>query len=155
MNKTHLTILAIVIILIATSIYFYYPHKETTYLVDGEQVTLQYFGNKATYDFDGDGRLDTVAIFTQNTGGSGTFYYVAATLNTAQGYVGSQAFFLGDRIAPQTTEISQSPAAPGVVIVNFADRKPSESFVTPPSVGKTVWLKFDIKAMKFEETMVR
>jgi hypothetical protein len=100
--------------------------KNATYTIDTQSVTLvngvssfpvapgsmsmvttQYFGNEVTHDFDGDGRLDTAFIITQNTGGSGTFYYVVVALNTSHGYVGSHGYLLGDRISPQMTEMSQ------------------------------------------------
>lgn len=146
--------------------------KDATYVIDGQSVTLsnglsetpaapgsaskvvtQYFGNEVTHDFNGDGRLDSAFILTQNTGGSGTFYYVVAALNMPNGYVGSSGLLLGDRIAPQTTEMSQDPSSPNVIVVNYADRAPGESFVVAPSVGKSVWLKLDPKTMQFGEVV--
>lgn len=142
--------------------------KDATYNIGGQSVTLingvstisaapgsasvittQYFGNEVIHDFDGDGRADTAFILTQNTGGSGTFYYAVVALNTTRGYVGSTGFLLGDRIAPQTTEMSQNSATPDVLVVNYADRKSGESFATAPSIGKSVWLKLDINTMQF------
>ncbi|MCX6703584.1 MAG: META domain-containing protein [Candidatus Zambryskibacteria bacterium] len=144
--------------------------KNATYSIDGQSVTLvngisstpaapgsasmvttQYFGNEVTHDFDGDGRQDTVFILTQSTGGSGTFYYVVAALNTASGYIGSAGLLLGDRIAPQTTAMSQNKATPDVIVVNYADRKAGEAFTVQPSVGKSVWLKLDLQTMQFGE----
>ena len=116
-------------------------------------VTTRYFGNGVTHDFDADGRLDTAFILTQNTGGSGTFYYVVVALNTAHGYVGSSGFLLGDRIAPQTTNMSQNTSTPNVIIVNYADRKAGEPFTTAPSVGKSVWLKLDTKTLQLGEVI--
>jgi heat shock protein HslJ len=146
--------------------------RDATYSIDGQSVTLvngvsitpvapgsasmvttRYFGNGVTHDFDGDGRMDTAFILTQNTGGSGTFYYVVVALNMASGYIGSSGFLLGDRIAPQSTEMSQNPATPDVVVINYADRKPGESFAVAPSVGKSVWLKLDPKTMQFGEVV--
>ncbi|MES2213712.1 MAG: META domain-containing protein [Patescibacteria group bacterium] len=142
--------------------------KNATYSIDGRSVTLvngiseipaapqsatkittRYFGNEVTGDFNADGRVDTAFILTQNTGGSGTFYYVVVALNTKDGYIGSQALLLGDRIAPQTTEIGNNT----ILVVNYADRKPGESFATPPSVGKSIWLKFDSNTMQFGEVV--
>ncbi len=114
-------------------------------------VTTQYFGNEVTHDFDGDGRQDTAFILTQNTGGSGVFYYVVVALNTARGYVGSDGLLLGDRISPQTTIMSQNTTTPNVIIVNYADRKPGEPFTTKPSVGKSIWLKLDTNTMTLGE----
>jgi heat shock protein HslJ len=144
--------------------------KDTTYTIDGQQVTLvngtsivevapgsaskittQYFGNEVSADFNGDGRQDVAFILTQNAGGSGTFYYVVVALNTENGYVGSDAVLLGDRIAPQTTEMSQNPNTPKVIVVNYADRKSGESFAVQPSVGKSIWLLLDPKTMQLGE----
>ena len=140
--------------------------KDTTYTINGQQVTLKngiseieaapgsaskiitrYFGNEVVYDFNGDGRNDIAFILTQSTGGSGTFYYVVAALNTPTGYIGSQGLFLGDRIAPQTTEMGKG----NVVVVNYADRKAGEDFSVQPSIGKSIWLLLDPKTMQFGE----
>ena len=44
-----------------------------------------------------------------------------AALNTEAGWIGSQTTLLGDRIAPQTTELSQNPNHKNVIVVNYAD----------------------------------
>lgn len=141
--------------------------KDTTYVVDGIKVTLRdgsseevipgtntvvttkYFGNDVSYDFDKDGRKDTAFLLTHQTGGSGTFYYVVAALNTKDGYVGSQGMLLGDRIAPQTTSVDSK----GIVTVNYADRKAGDSFAVAPSVGKSIQLLLDTKLMQFGEVV--
>ncbi len=124
-------------------------YKNGTYTIDGQPVTLTdgvskvpavadsassvtttYFGDDATGDLSGDGEPDVAFILTQNSGGSGTFYYVVVALKTENGYLGTNAVMLGDRIAPQTTQITD-----GQLIVNYADRKPGEPMTTPPSVG--------------------
>lgn len=130
-------------------------YKDATYMIDGSSVTLKdgsaeteaapgsaskivttYFGNEATGDLNGDGKNDIAFILTQNTGGSGTFYYVVAALAIDTGYQGTNAVLLGDRIAPQTTEIRD-----GQLIVNYADRKTGEDMTTQPSVGVSKYLK--------------
>lgn len=103
------------------------------------QITTRYFGNEAYADLDGDGRKDVAFLLTQESGGSGTFFYIVVALNKQGGYVGSNAFLLGDRIAPQTTEIGTD----GSIILNYADRAPNEPMSARPSVGKTLRLKFD------------
>src|SRR3989344_5528798 len=127
-------------------------YKDATYTIAGKAVTLQdgiaeeeaapgsaskiitrYFGNEVTADLNDDGREDVVFLLTQETGGSGAFFYVVAALNTEEGYKGSHGILLGDRIAPQTTELSREPSHVNVVVVNYADRKPGESFVVSPS----------------------
>lgn len=130
-------------------------YKNAVYIVDGKPVQLvngmastevapgsaskiatQYFGNEVRGDLNGDGAEDVAFILTQNTGGSGTFYYVVAALGSNKGYIGTNAVLLGDRIAPQTTEFRD-----GEIIVNYADRAPGEPMVTPPSVGMSKYLK--------------
>ena len=139
-----------------------------TYTINGQKITLEngisiiesapsstskiitrYFGNDVKGDFDADGREDTVFLLTQETGGSGIFYYVVARLNRINGIIGSEGLFLGDRIAPQTTELDTG----NVIIVNYADRNSGESFDIQPSTGKSIWLKLDTKTMQFGEVV--
>jgi len=145
-------------------------YKDAEYIIDGARVKLEdgiaeteaapgssarvvtrYFGNELTTDLDGDGREDVVFLLTQEPGGSGTFYYVVAALNTERGYVGSEGLLLGDRIAPQTTELSKNPSHKSVVVVNYADRGREDPFTTPPYVGKSIWLKLDPQSRQFGE----
>ena len=124
--------------------------KNATYSIDSEAVTLvngeaqvsvapdsasklttRYLGDPLEIDLNGDARMDSVALLTQDGGGSGTLYYVAAALNTAQGYVGSNALFIGDRIAPQT--IKADPNSPGQFVVHYKDRKENEPMSLPPT----------------------
>ena len=129
--------------------------KDATYLIEGRPVTLtnglsevaaapgsaskvttRYFGNEATGDLNRDGTPDIGFVLTRSTGGTGTFFYAVVALKTASGYVGTNAVFLGDRIAPQTTEYRD-----GTLIVNYADRKPGEPMIAKPSVGVSKILK--------------
>lgn len=124
-------------------------YKNSTYVIEGQSVSLvdgvavteiapgsasklttRYFGNEAHGDLNGDGTDDVVFLLTQDGGGSGTFYYAVAALSLSTGFVGTNAVLLGDRIAPQTTEIANGSAT-----VNYADRKDGESMTTSPSVG--------------------
>ncbi len=141
-------------------------YKDSIYKIDGQSVTLvngkaeseipgsssktvtQYFGNEAEGDLNGDGVSDIAFLVTQTSGGSGTFYYVVAGVKTDEGYTGTEAVLLGDRIAPQTTEIKD-----GKVIVNYADRAPGEPMTAQPSVGKSIWLKLDTASMQFGEVV--
>ena len=140
--------------------------KDATYILDGQPVTIKngifeiaaapgsaskiitrYFGNEVKHDFDGDGREDVAFLLSQDMGGSGTFYYLVFALNTKDGYVGSEGVLLGDRIAPQTTEMGKG----NVVVVNYAERARGEPFTTQPSIGKSRWLLLDPKTMKVGE----
>jgi len=142
-------------------------YKNIEYVIDGKRVKLtngvsetevapgsaskiitRYFGNEVWKDLNSDGNKDIVFLLTQETGGSGVFFYVVAALaDIEKGYVGSQGLLLGDRIAPQTTESGKGK----MIIVNYAVRAPGEPFTTPPSIGKSIWLLLDPKTMQFGE----
>jgi len=122
----------------------------TEMTVDGaEQTITTYFGNEVEVDLNNDSREDIVFLLTQSTGGSGTFFYVVAALNTEAGWQGSQGFLLGDRIAPQTTELSQNPSHQNVIVVNYIDRAANEPMTEQPSVGSSVWLKLDTETLSW------
>jgi hypothetical protein len=89
-------------------------------------------------DLDMDGVGDAAFILTQDTDGSGTFFYIVAARNTSSGAVGTHAVFLGDRIAPQGVEIRD-----GHILANYVDRNPGEPMTTAPSVGKSMYLELD------------
>lgn len=100
------------------------------------KVVTRYFGNEAAGDLDADGNADIAFVITQSRGGSGTFFYVVAALRTATGYTGTNAVLLGDRVAPQTTQVAN-----GELTVTYADRKPGEPMTASPSVGVSKHLK--------------
>jgi len=135
---------------------------ESVVLVDGSaetasapdsaiKIVTKYFGNEVRIDLNNDDREDIVFLLTQTTGGTGTFFYAVAALNTEDGWLGSRGFYLGDRVAPQTTEISNNPNHQNVIAVNYADRAVGEAMLEQPSVGKSAWLKFDVGSMSFGE----
>jgi len=130
-------------------------YKDIAYEIEGRPVTLvngvseaqaapgsaskivtRYLGNEATGDLDGDGALDIAFLLTQSRGGSGTFYYVVVALRTTNGYSGTNAVLLGDRIVPQTTLINGSE-----LIVTFSDRKAGDPMTTSPSVAVSKYFK--------------
>jgi hypothetical protein len=139
--------------------------KNATYTIDDETVTLkggraevpaaagsaseietQLFGEPVYTDMNNDGRKDAVVFLVQNTGGTGVFYYVAAAIKTANAsstavdYIGSNAVFLGDRIAPQNINIVKDVA--GRIAVNYAARRDGEAFTIQPSVGVTKYVAY-------------
>ena len=132
-------------------------YKNATYLIEGSFVTLsdgffeaeiapgsaskittRYFGNEAFGDLNGDGNVDAAFLLIQTTGGSGTFFYLVVALQTTSGVEGTNAIFLGDRIAPQNTVIEN-----GIITVNYADRNPGEPFTTQPSLGVSKYFKIE------------
>ena len=102
------------------------------------KITTKYFGNDAVGDLNADGTADVAFILTQDSGGSGNGYYVVAALKTESGYQGTNAIFLGDRIAPQSTEIRG-----GQLIVNYADQSPSEPMTAQPLLGVSKYLRVE------------
>lgn len=131
--------------------------KNTTFTIDGKEVTLvngaseveaapgsaskittKYFGNEITGDLTGDGAPDTAFLVTQSTGGSGLFYYAVVAMKTNDGYKNTNAFFIGDRIAPQPMYI---PGGTTELHVNYAMRKAGEPMTAQPSQGAVTLLK--------------
>ena len=142
------------------------------YIIDGQKVTLKngiseveaalgsaskiitkYFGNDLKHDINDDGVIDDIFLVTQETGGSGVFYYVVALVSTPSGSIGSDGVLLGDRIAPQNIEINEKDNRKNVIVVNYADRNKGESFAVGPSLGKSIWIKLDPKTMHFGEVV--
>ncbi|NCN52565.1 hypothetical protein GW943_02030 [Candidatus Parcubacteria bacterium] len=135
-------------------------YKDATYVLNGEPVQLvngfaeteaapgsttkivtRYFGNELPIDLNGDGVEDVAFILTQETGGSGVFYYAVGAVMTDGGYVGTDGYLLGDRIAPQSTDVSPNPRHKNVVVFNYVDRAPNEPMTAQPSIGKSAYLK--------------
>lgn len=131
--------------------------KNTTYVIDGQSVTIvngvlevpsapgsasktitRYFGNEAYGDLDGDDDNDVAFLITQDGGGTGLFYYAVVALRTQTGYKVTNTFLVGDRIAPQSTEIIESAKE---LHINFAERKKGEPMSVEPSVGAVLLLK--------------
>ena len=124
--------------------------QNATYMIEGEAVTLvngvaekqlapgsaskqvtSYFGNEVAIDLNSDGLMDSAFLFTQDSGGSGTFYYVAAAVNGKEGYTGTNAILLGDRIAPQSTFID--PENPAQFIVSYGEIPAGEPMSSEPT----------------------
>ncbi len=124
-------------------------YKNITYIIENQPIKLingysemevapgsaskiitRYFGNEAVGDLNGDGTKDVAFLLTQETSGSGTFFYLASALKTSEGWQSAGTVFLGDRIAPQSDNINN-----GTITINYVDRKPSEPMTATPSVG--------------------
>jgi hypothetical protein len=107
------------------------------------EIDTEVFGEPTFADIDGDGRLDAALILVQEGGGTGTFFYVAAAISTEQGAKGTNAIFIGDRIAPDTLNIQS-----GKIVVNYADRKPGDAMTDDPSVAKSLYAVYSGSALK-------
>ena len=107
-----------------------------------EKIVTQYFGNAVEVDLNSDGKLDSGFLLTQTTGGSGVFFYAAAAIQNPDGsYQGTNAILLGDRIAPQSTNVD--PDNPAQFIVNYADHAPGEPMSAQPTQGVSKTFKLD------------
>lgn len=165
MKKISIGLGVIIVVLVAFFVFNFLStqkqerdYKNTTYTIEGAsvqlvhgmsaveaapgsatKVTTTYFGNEAKGDLNGDGISDIAFILTQEPGGSGVFYYVVVALQNSDGsYRGTNAVLLGDRIAPQTTEIHD-----GELVVNYAERKAGDPMTTAPSIGVSKYLKVE------------
>ncbi len=101
-------------------------------------TTTRYLGSETKGDLNGDGQEDAAFWVTQDAAGSGTFYYVVVALKNGEGYRTTNAFRVGDRIAPHSIQIRSDARE---LHVNFADRKQGEPMTTPPSEAKVLLLK--------------
>jgi hypothetical protein len=99
------------------------------------KIKTAIFGRPVYGDISGDGKDDAVMFLSQDTGGSGIFYYAVAAVKIGGQYAGLNAVFLGDRIAPQNINVFK-----GVANVNYAARSDRQPFTTPPSIGTTKYL---------------
>lgn len=122
-----------------------------TYLIDEQKITFvngvseqeiapgsaakmvtRIFGEPVHADVNSDGQKDAIFFVSQETGGTGIFFYVAAALKQGSGYVPVDAIFLGDRIAPQNIVVTN-----GIAVVNYADRLEGEPMSAQPSMGRS------------------
>ncbi len=122
---------------------------QATYLIDGRAIALHngravleqvdgatartevwVLGEPVWGDLDDDGVPDVAVLLVVDSGGSGTFYYIADAYNRGGAFIGSDALFLGDRIAPQRLSIRY-----GLIVVDYAERLTHEAMTTRPSQG--------------------
>lgn len=74
---------------------------------------------------------DAALLLMQQCGGSGSFFYLTAALDAGGLYRGTNAVFLGDRIAPLSVTIRDKQ-----IVVLYSDRRTDEPMVTMPTVIK-------------------
>ncbi|MBX4181469.1 hypothetical protein KW807_01225 [Candidatus Parcubacteria bacterium] len=103
---------------------------------DGEETEIlpqQDYG-----DLNNDGKDDTVFLVARSGGGSGVFIYAAAYVSGPINYKGSNAVFLGDRIAPKSIGVSN-----GVATITYLDRREDEPFAAEPTISRTIKLVYE------------
>jgi hypothetical protein len=94
--------------------------------VEGDFSLLE---RKAYGDLNSDQKNDVVVLLSESGGGSGVFIYVAAYVSGPVNYRGTNAVFLGDRVAPEDLSISN-----GIVTVKYLDRREDEPFAAEPTI---------------------
>ncbi len=126
----------------------YYIDNERITLVNGKaemepefggasKTEVNIFGQPVMGDLNGDGREDAIFLVSQETGGTGIFFYVLAAVGQGDNkYIGTNDIFLGDRIAPQDIRIIN-----GIAEVNYAVRRDTDPMTVQPSMGTTKYLQ--------------
>lgn len=139
-----------------------------SYVIDGETFTLtdgstqhaitagsasktsvRIHGDPAFGDVDGDGDTDAVLVLVKDSGGSGTFYYVALAVKSGAGYRGTDTVLLGDRVAVQEYGIRNDRAG-----IRYAVRAPGEPFSAAASIDKRLDLQYDPKNQRLVQVAV-
>ena len=87
-------------------------------------------GKWATGDLDGEGGGDAAAITIEQTGGSGTFYFVHALVGEDGDLRDAGVAFLGDRIRVEGVSIHD-----GAITVALLDRAPDAAMASAPTVA--------------------
>lgn len=87
-------------------------------------------GKWATGDLDGAGATDAAAITIEQTGGSGTFYFLHALTADNDELADAGAAFLGDRIRVEGVSIHD-----GAITVALLDRAPEAAMASEPTVA--------------------
>jgi hypothetical protein len=107
------------------------------------KITTAVLGNPTVGDLNDDGRPDAALILFQNSGGTGTFIYTAASINRNGEYHGTNAVLLGDRITVYRVSIRN-----GVIVVDYRDRKSNEHMAAKPSVPRSAYFIFQNGELK-------
>lgn len=127
--------------------------KNATYAVEDNQITLTngevtnnasaasgnsydaLLGNvKTVADVDGDLVPETLVTLTYNSGGSGTFNYLAVL---KAGSEVAPTLFVGDRVIIKNITVTG-----GVITVNYLDRSDNDPMAAEPTQPKTLTTKF-------------
>ena len=95
-------------------------------------------------DLTGDGKPDAAVILIQSPGDSKTFFYIAAAIAQDDGtFVGTNAVLVGDRISPQTTNITNQ-----TIVFNYATKPEGAPETAQNSLAQTGYYRLEDKILK-------
>ncbi|MFC2149318.1 hypothetical protein ACFLQ8_01315 [Candidatus Auribacterota bacterium] len=86
-----------------TYVIHYGPYEERVKLIEGKYeapgyINIYYKGKYVTGDFNADGINDAAALYSEDGGGSGTFYRLAFLINENGQLLHKDTRYLGDRV---------------------------------------------------------
>ncbi|MDD2807724.1 MAG: Gmad2 immunoglobulin-like domain-containing protein [Patescibacteria group bacterium] len=108
-----------------------------------EQKITKVFSTTTVADLNEDNLPDKIVILDQTDGGNGTFFYLAVSLSSTTSFIGTNAILLGDRIAPQSSEVKNN-----LIITNYAERAPGEPMTTQPSIAVSKYFGVEENQLK-------
>lgn len=113
--------------------------KSEVVIPDSSAKEITELTNKVSLGNFADGKGQGLAVvLRQQTGGTGTFYYVAAVVPKGNKTAGTNGVFLGDRILIEKITLND-----GIVTVNYLDRPEGAPMANKPTEQKTKKLKLN------------
>lgn len=94
-----------------------------------EKLETTTFDKPAIGDLNKDNKNDSAILLTQDSGGTGLFYYLVAIINDAGVVKNTNSIFIGDRIEPVSLSIKD-----GRVELNYIDRNQDDPMTADPTV---------------------
>jgi len=88
---------------------------------------------KIFFDINKDGKKDLISIITQETGGSGVFYYLAITLTSSVRSNALNAKYIGDRLKIKTLKYYKNQ-----ISLEYFERSVNTPFTAKPDLYKSI-----------------
>lgn len=85
-------------------------------------------------DLNGDGVEDAAVLLVENSGGSGSFVYLAAVINQASIPENVATILLGDRVSPQSLAIAE-----GQIVVEATSHADSDPLCCPSLTSRSIY----------------
>jgi len=86
-------------------------------------------------DLDQDGVADAVVVLVENSGGSGSFIYLAAVLNENGVPMNTSTILLGDRVKVQSLQVTD-----GQILVTTLTQAPEDPLCCPTQQAEKIYL---------------